>query len=148
MSLKNRIQDDMKNALRAKESARLSALRLLIAAIRQREIDERIELDDAAVAATIDKLVKQRRDAATQYDAGNRPELARSERFEIEVLSAYLPEALTSDEIDRAIDSALTESAATGPGDMGKAMGLLKVRLAGRADMADVSRRVRTRLGN
>ncbi|HRP75520.1 MAG TPA: GatB/YqeY domain-containing protein, partial [Rhodocyclaceae bacterium] len=114
MSLKNRIQDDMKNALRAKESARLSALRLLIAAIRQREIDERIELDDAAVAATIDKLVKQRRDAATQYDAGNRPELARSERFEIEVLSAYLPEALTSDEIDRAIDSALTESAATG----------------------------------
>ncbi|HRQ46111.1 MAG TPA: GatB/YqeY domain-containing protein [Rhodocyclaceae bacterium] len=148
MSLKNRIQDDMKNALRAKESARLSALRLLIAAIRQREIDERIELDDAAVAATIDKLVKQRRDAATQYDAGNRPELARSERFEIEVLSAYLPEALTSDEIDRAIDSALTESAATGPGDMGKAMGLLKVRLAGRADMADVSRRVRARLGN
>jgi uncharacterized protein len=148
MSLKNRIQDDMKNALRAKESARLSALRLLIAAIHQREIDERIELDDAAVAATIDKLVKQRRDAATQYDAGNRPELARSERFEIEVLSAYLPEALTSDEIDRAIDSALTESAATGPGDMGKAMGLLKVRLAGRADMADVSRRVRARLGN
>jgi len=148
MSLKNRIQEDMKNALRAKESARLSALRLLIAAIRQREIDERIELDDTAVAATIDKLVKQRRDAATLYDAGNRPELARGERFEIEVLSAYLPEALTSDEVDRAIDSALTESAAAGPGDMGKTMGLLKIRLAGRADMADVSRRVRARLGN
>lgn len=148
MSLKNRIQEDMKNALRARESARLSALRLLIAAIRQREIDERIELDDTAVAATIDRLVKQRRDAAAQYDAADRPELARGERFEIEVLSAYLPEALTGDEIDRAIDSALSESGAAGPGDMGKAMGLLKTRLAGRADMADVSRRVRARLGN
>jgi uncharacterized protein len=148
MSLKNRIQEDMKNALRARDSARLSALRLLIAAIRQREIDERIELDDSAVAATIDRLVKQRRDAATQYDAANRPELARGERFEIEVLSAYLPEALGSEEIDRAIDAALAESGATGPGDMGKAMGLLKARLAGRADMADVSRRVRARLAN
>lgn len=148
MSLKNRIQEDMKNALRARDSARLSALRLLIAAIRQREIDERIELDDSAVAATIDRLVKQRRDAATQYEAANRPELARGERFEIEVLSAYLPEALGSEEIDRAIDAALAESGATGPGDMGKAMGLLKARLAGRADMADVSRRVRARLAN
>lgn len=148
MSLRNRIQEDMKSALRARDSARLSALRLLIAAIRQREIDERIELDDTAVAATIDRLVKQRRDAANQYDAAGRPELARGERFEIEVLSAYLPEALGSEEIDRAIDSALAEAGAAGPGDMGKVMGLLKTRLAGRADMAEISRKVRSRLAN
>ncbi len=148
MSLKNRIQEDMKTALRARDRARLSALRLLIAAIRQREIDERIELDDTAVAATIDRLVKQRRDAATLYDAANRPELAHGERFEIEVLSAYRPEALGSEEIDREIDSALAESGAVSPSDMGKAMGLLKSRLAGRADMAEVSRKVRARLGS
>ena len=146
MSLKTRIQDDMKAALRAKDSARLSAVRLLIAAIKQREIDERVELDDTAVMATVEKLVKQRRDAATQYDAANRPELAASERFEIEVLSAYLPEALSDAELDAAIDAALTDSNASSPADMGRVMALLKPRLAGRADMSEASRRVREKL--
>ena len=146
MSLKARIQDDMKAALHAKDSARLSAIRLLIAAIKQREIDERVELDDTAVTATVEKLVKQRRDAATQYEAANRPELAANERFEIEVLSAYLPEALSDAELDAAIDTALTESSASSPADMGRVMALLKPRLAGRADMSEASRRVREKL--
>ncbi|HRP97353.1 MAG TPA: GatB/YqeY domain-containing protein [Rhodocyclaceae bacterium] len=148
MSLKTRIQEDMKSALRAKDSARLSALRLLIAAIKQREIDERHALDDMAVTATIEKLVKQRRDAAAQYDAANRPERAAGERFEIEVLSAYLPEALSDDALEQAIAAALSETQAAGIADMGKVMGVLKPRLAGRADMAEVSRRVRARLGS
>jgi len=148
MSLKERIQDDMKTALRAKDSARLSAVRLLLAAVKQREIDERIELDDTAVTATVEKLVKQRRDAATQYDAANRPELAASERFEIEVLSAYLPEALSDAELDAAISAAITESGAAGAADMGRVMALLKPRLAGRADMSEASRRVRAKLSN
>jgi uncharacterized protein YqeY len=148
MTLKTRIQEDIKSALRAKDSARLSALRLLMAAIKQREIDERTELDDAAVSATIEKLVKQRRDAATQYDAANRPELARGERFEIEVLSAYLPAALSDDELEQAITTVLAETQAASVADIGKVMGLLKSRVAGRADMAEVSRRVRARLGS
>ncbi|MFN3986530.1 MAG: GatB/YqeY domain-containing protein [Rhodocyclaceae bacterium] len=146
MSLKLRIQEDMKAALRARDAARLSAIRLLIAAIKQREVDERTELDEAGITATIEKMVKQRKDAAQQYDAGNRPELAAAERAEIEVLSAYLPAALGEAEIEAAIECALSESAAASPADMGKVMGLLKSRLAGRADMSDVSRRVRTRL--
>jgi hypothetical protein len=146
MSLKERIQDDMKAAMRARDSARLSAIRLLLAAIKQREVDERVEQDDAAVMAIVEKLVKQRRDAATQYDAANRPELAASERFEIEVLTAYLPAALSEQALDEAISVALAECGASTPGDMGKVMALLKPRLAGRADMADVSRRVRARL--
>lgn len=148
MSLKQRIQDDMKNALRAKESARLSAIRMLIAAVKQREIDERIELDDAAVMTTVEKLVKQRREAATQYDAGNRPELAANERFEVEVLSAYLPAALSDTELEAEIAAAVVETGAAGPADMGRLMGILKPRLAGRADMAEVSRRVRARLAS
>ncbi|MDT3670722.1 MAG: GatB/YqeY domain-containing protein [Aromatoleum sp.] len=146
MSLKARIQDDMKAALRAKDSARLSAVRLLIAAIKQREIDERVELDDSAVMATVEKLVKQRRDAATQYDAANRPELAANERFEIDVLSAYLPEALSDTELDAEIDAALAESKASSPADIGRVMAALKPRLAGRADMSEASRRVREKL--
>ncbi len=147
MSLKDRIQEDMKAALRAKDSARLSAVRLLIAAIRQREIDERVELDDAGVEATVEKLVKQRRDAAAQYDKAQRSDLAAGERFEIEVLSAYLPEPLSPAEVDAAIAAALEETAAANLGDTGKVMALLKSRLAGRADMAEVSRKVRARLG-
>lgn len=146
MSLKERIQDDMKTAMRAKNSARLSAIRLLIAAIKQREIDERIELDDPAVSATVKKLVKQRRDAATQYEAAGRAELATGERFEIEVLSSYLPAALSESEIDAAVDFALAESGASGAADMGKVMALLKPRLAGRADMSAVSGKVRAKL--
>jgi len=148
MSLKERIQDDMKAALRAKDSARLSAVRLLLAAVKQREIDERVELDDAAITATVEKLVKQRRDAASQYEAANRPELAAGERFEIEVLSAYLPEPLSDAELDEAIAAAVGECGATGPADMGRVMALLKPRLAGRADMTEASRRVRARLSN
>jgi hypothetical protein len=136
----------MKTAMRAKDSARLSAIRLLLAAIKQREVDERVEQDDSAVMATVEKLVKQRRDAATQYDAANRPELAAGERFEIEVLTAYLPAAMPEHELDAAIAAALAECGANSPGDMGKVMTLLRPRLAGRADMADVSRRVRARL--
>jgi hypothetical protein len=148
MSLKQRIQDDMKAALRAKDSARLSAVRLLVAAIKQREIDDRIELDDAAVMATVEKLVKQRRDAASQYDAANRPELAAGERFEIEVLSAYLPAQLSDDELNTEIATAIGECGAVGAADMGRVMTLLKARLAGRADMAEASRRVRTKLSS
>lgn len=146
MSLKERIQEDMKAAMRARDSARLSALRLLIAAIKQREIDDRIELDDAGVTAVVEKQVKQRRDAAEQYSTGNRPELAEQERFEIEVLSAYLPEGLSETEIDEAVAVAIAECNASGPGDMGRVMALLKPRLAGRADTSDVSKRVRSRL--
>ena len=136
----------MKSALRARDSARLSAVRLLLAAVKQREIDERTELDEAAIMATVEKLVKQRRDAATQYDAANRPELAAGERFEIEVLSTYLPEAMPDVELDAAVAAAVDESGAAGPADMGRVMALLKPRLAGRADMAEASRRVRARL--
>lgn len=146
MSLKQRIQDDMKTALRAKDSARLSAVRLLIAAIKQREIDDRVELDDAGIMSTVEKLVKQRRDSASQYDAANRPELAAGERFEIEVLSAYLPAQLSDAELDAEIAAAITEAGATTIADLGRVMPLLKTRLAGRADMAEASRRVRAKL--
>ncbi|NMG44329.1 GatB/YqeY domain-containing protein [Aromatoleum toluvorans] len=146
MSLKQRIQDDMKAALRAKESARLSAVRLLIAAIKQREIDDRVELDDAGIMSTVEKLVKQRRDSASQYDAANRPDLAANERFEIEVLSAYLPAQLSDSELDAEIAAAIAETGATGIADLGRVMPQLKARLAGRADMAEASRRVRAKL--
>lgn len=146
MSLKARIQEDMKTALRAKESARLSAIRLLLAAVKQKEVDERIELDDTAVVATVEKLVKQRRDAAAQYEAAGRPELAAAERFEVEVLSAYLPAAMSDEELDAAIATAIAESGAASPADMGKVMAALKPRIAGRADMAEASRRVRAHL--
>lgn len=146
MSLKQRIQDDMKSAMRARETARLSAIRMLIAAIKQREIDERTELDDAGVMATVDKLVKQRREAASQYESGGRPELAANERFEAEVLSGYLPAALSDAELDAEITAAIGATGASGAADMGKVMAVLKPKLAGRADMSEVSRRVRARI--
>lgn len=146
MSLKSRIQDDMKVAMRARDAARLSAIRLLLAAIKQREVDERVELGDADVAATVERLVKQRRDAASQYEAAGRAELAEAERFEITVLSTYLPAALSSEELDHEIAEALAESGANGIADMGKAMAALKPRIAGRADMGEASRRIRARL--
>ena len=117
MTLKTTLQDDVKAAMRAREAERLSALRLLMAAIKQREVDERVELDDDGVRATIQKLLKQRRDAASQYDAANRPELAAKERFEIDVLSAYLPAALSEAEVDAAISAALAETGASAPAD-------------------------------
>ena len=146
MTLKTTLQDDVKAAMRAREAERLSALRLLMAAIKQREVDERVELDDDGVRATIQKLLKQRRDAASQYDAANRPELAAKERFEIDVLSAYLPAALSEAEVDAVVSAALVETGASTPADMGKVMGLLNARLAGRADMAQVSARMRAAL--
>jgi len=146
MSLKNRITDDMKAAMRAKDAARLSAIRLLLAAIKQKEIDERIALDDAQVLATVERLLKQRRESIAQYEQAGREELAAKERFEAEVLAAYLPAQLSEAEVDAAVAAAIAESGAAAPKDMGRVMGLLKARLAGRADMAAVSARVKARL--
>lgn len=146
MSLKNRINEDMKSAMRAKDAPRLSAIRLLLAAIKQREIDERVELDDTSVATVVEKLLKQRKDAASQYEAAGRQDLATAERFEIEVLTAYMPAGLSAEEIATAVDQAVATTGATSPADMGKVMAILKPLLAGRADMARVSAQVRTRL--
>lgn len=146
MSLKLRINEDMKSALRAKDGPRLSAIRLLLAAIKQREVDERIELDDTAVTAVVEKLLKQRKDAASQFEAAGRVELAAGERFEIEVLSAYMPAGLSAAEIATAINQAVAASGAASAADMGKVMAILKPQLAGRADMAEVSAQVRARL--
>jgi uncharacterized protein YqeY len=147
MSLKERITEDMKAALRARETAKLGAIRLLLAAIKQREVDERISLDDAAVLLVVDKLLKQRRDSIAQYQAAGRQELADAEKFEASVLQGYLPAALAGEEIDAQVAAALAETGAAGPGDIGKVMAVLKPRLAGRADMADVSKRVKAALG-
>jgi hypothetical protein len=148
MSLKVRINEDMKAAMRAKESARLSALRLLLAAVKQREVDERIELDDAAVLAVVDKMLKQRRDSVAQYEAAQRFDLANAERFEIDVLSAYKPAGLSADQIAAAVDEAIKATGASGAADMGKLMAVLKPQLAGKADMAEVSKLVKSRLSN
>lgn len=146
MSLKERINDEIKQAMRARDSARLSALRLLNAAIKQREVDERCELGDDAILAVIEKQIKQRKESASQYEAGGRSELAAAERFEIEVLSAFMPAALSAEEVDAAIERAITATGASGLADMGKVMAQLKAELAGRADMSEVSARVRSRL--
>ncbi len=146
MTLKERITEDMKAALRAKESARLSAIRLLLAAMKQREVDERIELDDAAVIAIVEKLLKQRRESVTQYESAGRNDLAAGEKFEIEVLTAYLPQRLSDAEVAQAIQAAIAESGAASAKDMGKVMGLLKARLAGKADMSQVSALVKAKL--
>ena len=149
MTLKDRITAEMKDAMRARESARLSTLRLLLAAIKQREIDERKTLSDAEVVAVIDRMVRQRREAIAQFVAGNRPDLANAERAEITILETYLPQAMTDGEVDAAIDEALREArgaGAVGPALMGKVMGALKPKLAGRADMARVSAKVKSRL--
>jgi uncharacterized protein YqeY len=146
MTLRTRIQDDVKTAMKAKDAPRLSTLRLLTAAIKQREVDERIELDDAQVIAVIEKMIKQRRDSVAQYQAGGRQDLADQETFEIGVLSGYLPQQLSEAEIAAAVAAAIGESGAAGAADMGKVMGLLKGRLAGRADMGKVSAQVKRAL--
>ena len=146
MSLKARITEDMKSAMKAKETARLSAIRLLLAAIKQKEVDERIELDEAAVNAVIEKLVKQRKDSVTQYEAANRQDLADVEKAEIAILAAYLPEKMGSAETAAAVAAAVAETGAKGPADMGKLMAVLKPRLAGKADMAEVSKLVKAAL--
>ena len=149
MPLKDRITNDMKDAMRAKAASRLSAIRLLLAAIKQREIDERKTLGDAEVVAVIERMVKQRKDSITQFDAGNRPDLANAERAELAILEAYLPQRMSDGEIDAAVDTAVAAAraaGASGPALMGKAMAALKPQLAGRADMAQVSAKVKARL--
>lgn len=146
MPLKQRITDDMKAAMRAKESARLSAIRLLLSAMKQREVDERIELSDADVLGIIEKMVKQRRESIVQYEKGGRADLVDAEKFEIDVLSAYLPQQMADTEIAAAIDAAFSQTGAKAMADMGKVMAVLKPGLAGRADMAKVSTLVKARL--
>jgi hypothetical protein len=146
MSLKLRITDDMKAAMRAKETARLGTIRLLLAAIKQKEVDERIELDDATVSSIVEKLIKQRKDSISQFQAAGRDDLVAAEQAELVVLQAYLPEQLSTAEVEAAVAAAIVESGAASAKDMGKIMGLLKPRLAGRADMGQVSALIKARL--
>ena len=146
MTLKERINEDMKAAMRAGETGKRDAIRLLLAAIKQKEVDERVVLDDAAVVAVIDKMLKQRRDSITQYEAAGRADLADAERFEADLLTAYMPAGLSDAEVAAAVDAAIAEAGSAGPGDMGKVMAVLKPKLAGRADMSEVSKRVKAAL--
>jgi len=147
MTLKQRVSDDMKAAMRARDAARLSAVRLLLAAMKQKEVDERVELADADVLGIIEKMLKQRRESIAQYEKAARQDLADQEKFEIGVLSAYLPQQLGEAEVLQAVAAAVAESGALGVKDMGKVMALLKPRLAGRADMGKVSGLVKAKLG-
>jgi len=147
MSLKARISDDMKAALRARDAARLSAIRLLLAAIQQREVDERKELGDPEVLAVVEKLIKQRKESVVQFEKAARAELAAAEKFEIGVLQGYLPSQLGETEIAAAVEGAIAEAGASGIKDMGRVMALLKPKLAGRAEMAKVSALVKAKLG-
>ena len=146
MSLKTRLTDDMKAAMKSGDKASLGVIRLVNAAIKQREVDERVELDDAQVLAVLEKMVKQRKDSVTQYVGAGREDLAEIERAEIVVIERYLPEKLGEAEVAAAIDAAIAETGASGPADMGKLMGVLKPRLAGQADMGEVSKLVKQRL--
>lgn len=147
MSLKARITEDMKTAMKAKETVRLGAIRLLLAAIKQKEVDEQIELDETGIVAVIEKMTKQRKDSLSQYEAAGRTDLAEVERAEITVLAAYLPEKMSEAEINAAIDAAAAATGAASAADMGKLMGVLKPQLAGKADMALVSKLVKAKLG-
>jgi uncharacterized protein YqeY len=147
MTLKERVQEDMKTAMRAKDAARLSAVRLLLAALKQKEVDERIALTDADVLGTIEKMLKQRRESIAQYEKAGRQDLADREKFEIEVLAAYLPQQMGEAEMAQAVAAAVAEAGAAGVKDMGKVMALLRPRLAGRADMGKVSALVKAKLG-
>jgi len=148
MSLKQQINEDMKTAMRAKDTARLSAIRLLLAAMKQREVDERIELTDADVIAIIDKMNKQRRDSISQFEAAGRQDLADVEKFEMSVLANYMPQQLSEAEIGAVITEVITATGAKGPQDMGKVMGMIKPKLAGRADMGKVSALIKTQLSS
>jgi len=147
MSLKAQISEDMKTAMRAKDSVRLGAIRLLQAAIKQREVDERIELDDGNVIAVIEKMLKQRRDSIAAYESANRTDLADVEKFEVTVLQTYLPQQLTEDEISAILEKVVAETGAAGVKDMGKVMAAIKPLVAGRADMGKISGLIKTRLG-
>ncbi|MDB5842167.1 MAG: hypothetical protein JWQ23_4119 [Herminiimonas sp.] len=139
MGLKEKITDDMKAAMRAKEAARLGTIRLLTSAIKQKEVDERIELNDTQVLAIIEKMIKQRKDSISQFEAGGRQDLVDIEKAELAVLSAYMPAALSDAEVQAEVKAAVAEAGATGPQDMGKVMAIVKQKLAGRADMTAVS---------
>jgi uncharacterized protein YqeY len=146
MSLKDQITEDMKTAMRAKDTARLGTIRLLQAAMKQKEVDERVELDDTAVIAIVDKLIKQRKDSIAAYESANRQDLADIERNEMKVLEVYLPQRLSAEEITAAVQAIVAQVGATGPGDMGKVMGAVKTQLAGKADMGLVSGAVKAAL--
>ena len=146
MTLKERIQEDMKHAMRAAEKERLATVRLILAAVKQREVDERIVLDDTQVLSVLDKMVKQRRESITQFEAGNRADLAAKENAELTVISAYLPTQLNASELDALIQAAIAETGATSIKDMGKVMAIIKTRAQGRADMAVVGARIKARL--
>lgn len=146
-SLKERLQADMKSAMKSGEKERLGVIRLILAAIKQREVDERIALDNEQIVAVLDKMVKQRRESIVQYQAGGRPDLAATEGAEIEVIQAYLPQALSDAEIDLLIRDAITETGAAGVSGMRQVMGVLKPKMQGRADMGAVSSRVKHLLG-
>jgi uncharacterized protein YqeY len=148
MLLRARIAEDMKAAMRAKDAARLSAIRLLLASLKQREVDERIELTDGDVLAIIEKMIKQRRDSIDQFGKGGRQDLVDKEQFEIGVLEGYMPAAMSAAEVDAAVTEAIASGGAKVMADMGKVMALLKPRLAGRADMGKVSALVKTRLSS
>ncbi len=148
MSLKDRITEDMKTAMRARDAERLSTIRMLLAACKQREVDERIVLDDAAVVGLVDKLIKQRKDSITAFEQGGRPDLVAKESAEVTVLQAYLPQRLSAAEVGAAIAALVAELGASGPGDMGKVMAAAKARLAGKAEMALVSAAVKQALAN
>jgi uncharacterized protein len=146
MSLKTKITDDMKAAMKAKEAQRLSAIRLLLAAVKQREVDERKDLSDPEVVAVIEKMIKQRRDSISQFQAANRKDLVDVETFELNLLSGYLPKQLTDAEIAEEVSAAIAQTGAKGVPDMGKVMGVLKGKLAGRADLGKVSSLVKAKL--
>jgi uncharacterized protein YqeY len=146
MSLKNQITEDMKSAMKAGDKDRLKVVRLMMAAIKQVEVDSRTELDDAGILGVLEKMVKQRRDSVEQFEQGGREDLAASERAEIDVLQAYLPEQLSADEVVALVDEVIAATGAEGIRDMGKVMGQIKARAAGRADMGSVSATVKERL--
>jgi uncharacterized protein YqeY len=145
-ALKDQITEDMKTAMRAKDSERLGTIRLLLAALKQKEVDERVVLDDAAVIAIVDKLIKQRKDSLEAFIKAERKDLADKEAAELVVLQAYLPARLSADEVAAAVKAIVTELGASGPGDMGKVMGAVKAKLAGKADMGQVSAAVKAAL--
>lgn len=145
-TLKQRIESDMKDAMRSKEKERLGTIRLILAAIKQREVDERITLDDGQVLAVLDKMLKQRRDSITQYESAGRDDLASQEKFELALIQGYMPAQLSDAEIDAAIAAAITSTGAASAKDMGKVMGVLKAQLAGRCDMSAVSAKLKTKL--
>ncbi|MDM0009603.1 GatB/YqeY domain-containing protein [Variovorax sp. J22G73] len=146
MTLKEQITEDMKTAMRAKDSERLGTIRLLLAALKQKEVDERVELDDAMVVAIVDKMVKQRKDSIAAFTTGGRADLADKEAAEIKVLEVYLPQRMSAEETTAAVKAIVAELGASGPGDMGKVMGVVKTRLAGKADMGQVSAAVKAAL--